>query len=124
MKYCSDFKYDLKVGQIKEKELADILTNKKIEVKKDQKAFSTGNIYIEYVSRDKASGISTTQADYWCIYVTEETFIFVKTEDLKYICREYIRRKHWRGSVKGGDENTSIGVLLPIIDLLPNSVKK
>lgn len=29
MNYNNDFKYDLEVGQIKEKELADIFSNKK-----------------------------------------------------------------------------------------------
>ena len=32
MKFNSDFKYDLQIGNIKEKELYDILTNKKFEV--------------------------------------------------------------------------------------------
>ena len=44
MKYCSDFKYDLEVGQVKEKELAEILSGAKIEVKNDLAAHRTGNI--------------------------------------------------------------------------------
>ena len=35
MDYNSDFKFDLKLGQLGEKHLADILKDKKIEVKTD-----------------------------------------------------------------------------------------
>ena len=66
MQYNSDFKYDLSVGQIKEKELADILANSKIEVKYDLKALDTGNVFVEYKSRGKSSGISNTQSDFYC----------------------------------------------------------
>ena len=66
MKYNNDFKYDLKIGQVKEKQLAEILTNKTVEVKYDLKALETGNIYVEYQSRGKPSGISTSEADYYC----------------------------------------------------------
>ena len=36
MKYNNDFKYDLKVGQVKEEELGNIFKNKTIEVNKDK----------------------------------------------------------------------------------------
>jgi len=58
MEYNNDFRYDLKVGQVAEELLAELLTNKKIEVKRDLRAIETGNIYVEYFSRGKASGIS------------------------------------------------------------------
>ena len=32
MEYCSNFEYDLKLGQIKGKALADVFNNKTIEV--------------------------------------------------------------------------------------------
>ena len=63
MKYNNDFKYDLKIGQVKEKQLAEILNDKTIEVKYDLKALETGNIYVEYQSRGKPSGISTSEAN-------------------------------------------------------------
>ena len=58
MDYNSDFKYDLKVGQIKEKELGDIFNNSKVEVKYDLQALGTGNVFVEYWSRGKKSGLS------------------------------------------------------------------
>ena len=51
MKYCSDFKYDLEIGQVKEKELGDIFNNSTIEVKNDLSAHKTGNVFVEYESR-------------------------------------------------------------------------
>ena len=61
MKHNNDFKYDLVVGELKESELSDILSNSKIEIKYDLMAHKTGNVFVEYESRGKPSGISKTQ---------------------------------------------------------------
>jgi hypothetical protein len=113
MQYNSDFKYDLSVGQIKEKELADILANSKIEVKYDLKALDTGNVFVEYRSRGKSSGISNTQSDFYC-FAFENTMHIIPTEILKEKCRKYLGTKR---DVVGGDNNTSKGILLPINEL-------
>ena len=73
MNYNNDFKYDLKVGQTKEIELGNIFTNKTIEVKYDLQGLNTDNIFIEYESRGKKSGISTSLSDYYC-FCLGETF--------------------------------------------------
>jgi len=114
MDYCNDFKYDLKVGQVKEKELGDILTDKTIEVKNDLQATDTGNVYVEYFSRGKPSGISTTKSDYYC-FAFGNTYHLIPTEELKTKCRKYLNTNKDK---KGGDNNTSKGILLPIIELL------
>ena len=114
MNYNNDFKYDLKVGQTKEIELGNIFTNKTIEVKYDLQGLNTDNIFIEYESRGKKSGISTSLSDYYC-FCLGETFHLIKTLDLKKRCREYINTKR---DIKGGDNNTSKGILLPINKLL------
>ena len=110
MEYCSNFRYDLKVGQIAEKQVADLLQDKKIEVKRDLKAKPTGNLYIEYESRGKPSGISRSEADYWC-FAFENLFIFIETTKLKEIIEPM------KGSTmdkRGGDKNSSKGILLPL----------
>ena len=110
MEYCSNFKYDLKVGQVAEKQVAELLQDKKIEVKRDLKAKTTGNLYIEYESRGKPSGISRSEADYWC-FAFENLFIFISTEKLKEIIEPM------KGSTmdkRGGDKNSSKGILLPL----------
>ena len=114
MKFNNDFRHDLEVGQLGEKLLADILEKKTIEVKKDLKAMQTGNVFIEYSSRGKRSGLSTSEADYWALIVSEEVIKLVKTEFLKELCRPYLGTKR---DVKGGDNDTSKGILLPVKEI-------
>ncbi len=114
MEYNNDFKYDLKVGQTKEIELSEIFSNSTIEVKYDLKALDTGNVYVEYFSRGKKSGISTSEADYYC-FAFGKSFHIIDTEDLKELCRKYFKTDRDR---VGGDNNTSKGILLPIKELL------
>ena len=114
MDFNSDFKFDLLVGQVAEKELA-LLLGKKIEVKNDQKAHLTGNVFIEYESRGKPSGIATSEAEYYCIVINNSRFIIIPKDELKNICRKYIKTTR---NTKGGDSNTSKGILLPVEDLI------
>lgn len=114
MEYNNDFKYDLKVGQAKEEELGKIFNDKKIEVKHDLQALKTGNVYVEYQSRGKRSGISTSEAEYYC-FAFGDTFHLINTKLLKSRCRKYINTKRDK---RGGDSNTSKGILLPINELL------
>jgi hypothetical protein len=115
MEYCSDFRYDLEVGQVAEAELADTFTNKKVEVKRDLMAKKTGNIFIEYESRGKPSGLATTHSDFYC-FVIEDLHIMLPTSQLKDIARSYIGTGR---DVLGGDNNTSKGILLRLKDLIP-----
>ena len=114
MQFNNDFAFDLIVGQMAEKELAAVLQDKRIEVKSDKLAHKTGQFFVEYESRGKRSGIATTQADYYCFEV-RGIFILVSVPTLKIIARKYIGTER---DVKGGDSNTSKGILLPILDLL------
>ena len=118
MEYNSDFKYDLKVGQIKEKELAHILQNEKIEVKTDLQAHKTGNIFIEYHSRGKPSGLATSEAKYYCIAI-QEILIILPAKKLKKLCRKYLNTNRDK---KGGDSNSSKGILLPVKIYFKNCV--
>ena len=112
MEYNSDFRYDLKVGQVAEQALAKIFEGKKVEVKRDRKAKLTGNVFVEYESRGKPSGLATSEADYWC-FVVEETFILLAAERLKEIVEPLKGTDKER---RGGDNNTSVGVLIRITD--------
>ena len=114
MEYNSDFRYDLKVGQVAEQALAKIFEGKKVEVKRDRKAKLTGNVFVEYESRGKPSGLATSESDYWC-FVVEETFILLAAERLKEIVEPLKGTDKER---RGGDNNTSVGVLIRITDLI------
>tara|TARA_R100001460_G_scaffold101252_1_gene145110 strand:- start:139 stop:498 length:360 start_codon:yes stop_codon:yes gene_type:complete len=116
-KQNNNFEYDLKFGQMKEKELADILENQKIEVKTDCKWKKTGNLAIEYKSRGKPSGISTTKAEYWAFILDSngyaEGILIVPIAKLLIISKYHYQL----GNIINGGENSDM-VLVPIADLV------
>jgi len=114
LNYNNDFKYDLKIGQVGETMLNEILHDSTIEVKRDSWIGRTGNIAVEYESRGKPSGISTTKASHWCFIFSnefnDEVMIIIETNRLKRISRIFYNK----GNVKlMGDNNTSKSVLIP-----------
>ena len=120
MKHNSNYKYDLKFGKKGENLLAQILSLKgdTIEIKTDKDAIQgkgTGNVFVEYQSRNKLSGISKTEAKWYAFVISNENIILIETIKLKDICRKYINTSR---DVKGGDENTSNGILLPLSELI------
>lgn len=80
----NDNKYDIKMI-VKGKE-------KTYEIKTDVKCaplFDTGNIFIEYESRGKASGITITQADWFVTYFKYLNEIwFIKSDDLRNLIKQ------------------------------------
>ena len=71
MKHRSDFSKDLATGQLGEqeysKEVFELLSGD-IEVKSEQDTWKeTGNMYVEYQSRGRDSGIAVTQAEHWVV---------------------------------------------------------
>lgn len=111
MKHNNDFRYDLKLGLKGESHLARILTDKKIEVKTDFKAMQTGNVFVEYESRNNPIVIATTEAEYYAFIISNETIILIETERLKELCRNYLGTDNDK---KGGDMDSSKGILLPL----------
>lgn len=114
MEHNSDFRYDLKVGQKAENELAEILKGSKIEVKSDYLTELTGNVFVEYMSRGKKSGISTSEAEWYCFAIKGQ-YVLIKSSKLKTLCRKYLNTNR---DVKGGDKNTSRGILLPVKEMI------
>lgn len=80
----NDNKYDLKM-MVKGLE-------KTYEIKTDVKVaplFDTGNIFIEYESRNKPSGIATSKADWFVTYfLFLNELWFIKTESLRKLILE------------------------------------
>ena len=114
MNYKSDFDLDLSTGEQGEQSLSKILSLTTVEVKTDFIACRTGNIGVEFYSRGLASGIAVTKASHWAFIIPEKGIIIIETERLKSLAREYYKK----GSVKkGGDNNSSEMVLIPIKDL-------
>jgi hypothetical protein len=118
MNYNSDFRYDLEVGKEGERIVGELFKNKKLEVKRDSWVGRTGNIAIEFKSRNKPSGILTTEADYWVFVFSKEyqdkVMLIVETNRLKEVTRQYAIK----GSIKEmGDDDTSMAVLIPIKEI-------
>jgi len=119
------FDIDLEYGQVREQLVADMLQDKKIEVKSERDLWQrTGNIAIEYQSYGKPSGIDATESDYWFhnLCIGDETFctLVFDTKSLKKI----INNLDYKRSVSGGDNNASRMYLLNIQKLFSSDVIK
>ena len=119
------FDLDLEYGQIREDKIADMLNNKKIEVKSERGMWmKTGNICIEYESYGKPSGIITTEADFWFhnLCIDDDifcTFIF----DVPKL-KQLIDKLDFKKSVYGGDNKASKMWLVNIQKLFTSDVFK
>lgn len=112
------FDLDLAYGQVFEQKVAEILGQSKIEVKTEKDKWkATGNIVIEYESRNKPSGIVTTDADYWLHNLAMGDNIVLSLLLKVSTLRQYIATHNPR-SVRGGDDMTSKLYLIKLTDLV------
>ena len=119
------FDLDLTYGEIREEKIAEMLTNKKVEVKSERDIWqNTGNICIEYECWGKPSGIRATESDYWfhnlCIGDDEYCTLVFKTTTLKKIVDKLDTFK----TVSGGDGNASRMFLVNLQKLFSTDVIK
>lgn len=119
------FDLDLKYGTVREDKLAEMLQDKKIEVKSERGMWmKTGNIAIEYESWGKPSGIRATESDYWfhnlCVGDNEYCTLVFKTEVLRTIVDKLDKFK----TVSGGDNNASKMFLINLQKLFSSDVIK
>lgn len=119
------FDLDLEYGKVREQAVADMLQDKKIEVKSERDVWqNTGNIAIEYESYGKPSGIAATEADYWfhnlCIGDDIFATLVFDTDSLRRI----IDNLDYKRSVSGGDHNASKMYLLNLQKLFSSDVIK
>jgi hypothetical protein len=102
------FDIDLQYGQLAESSIADMLQNKKLEVKTERDLWmKTGNIVIEFESRNKPSGIQSTEADFWFHNLAMGNDILCTLVFPVDKLREYIRT-HTPSVIRGGDNYTSL----------------
>lgn len=83
-----------------------------LELKSDQKARETGKVFVEFKQHGRASGIATTQSQWWTVEVETDVFVTVKTERLKALARE--AWKDPRNRKRGGDHDAYEGILVPV----------
>lgn len=119
------FDIDLSYGKVREQQVADMLQEKKIEVKSERGMWmKTGNIAIEYESYGKPSGINATEADYWFhkLCIGDDTFATL-VFDVPSL-RRIIDNLDYKRSVSGGDNNASRMYLLNLQKLFSTDVIK
>lgn len=119
------FDLDLAYGTVREDKVAEMLQDKKIEVKSEKDLWQkTGNICVEYQSWGKPSGIEATESDYWfhnlCIGDDEYCTLVFKTDTLKKI----VSKLDTFRTVSGGDHNASRMYLVNLQKLFSTDVIK
>jgi|TARA_R110002167_G_scaffold60384_2_gene170660 hypothetical protein len=109
------FTKDLSYGKKHEKLVMKSMEN--FELKTDRMAHKTGNVYVEFQSRGKDSGIRTSKSDTWIFKIPNgrDTHLFSihipLTRLKKLVSKDY-------KVVPGGDRLTSRGYLVPLTDLI------
>jgi len=119
------FDIDLEYGKVREKQVADMLQDKKIEVKSERDVWQkTGNIAIEYECYGKPSGINATESDYWFhnLCIGDETFATIVFDTASL--RRIISNLDSKRSVSGGDNNAARMYLLNLQKLFSSDVIK
>ena len=109
---------DLKFGEKNENSLEKILRFGKVEIKTERDIWKkTGNICIEIRQNGNPSGLSTTSADYWAHILSFnneiEGVLMFPIAQLKSRLKQLILLKRVR-EVKGGDDNKSTLLLVPL----------
>lgn len=82
------------------------------EVKNDLMWETTKNVAIEFESRKKPSGISTSKADYWFYVLGEQIYICTTGSLRVFLVQHWDRFRR----VKGGDDGTSQLALIRLTD--------
>ena len=114
-----NFDLDLNFGQIYEEKVRDIFEGDgSIEVKTERDIWQkTGNIAIEIRYRGKPSGISSTDAKWWILILSNdndiETALMFKVEKLKKKIKQMVKLGMAKVVIGGDNDNSEI-VLLPI----------
>ena len=122
--YEPKFDLDYEVGQQGELYSARIIDSLKsgtrVEVKTDEMAQQTGNVYVEYECQYrgewKPSGIATTEAEIWC-FIVGEAAVYAQTDRLKDVVRFLWRFPSARKSCKRGTHPTH-GIVIPLTNLI------
>jgi len=109
------FTKDLSYGKKHEKLVMKSLEN--FELKTDRMAYKTGNVYVEFQSRGKDSGIRTSKSDTWIFKIVSNGDRHLFSIHIPLTRLKKLVSKDYR-VVPGGDNLTSRGYLVPLTDLI------
>ena len=105
-------KTNISVGFKAEATMMQIFASNSLNIIFELDALPTGKLFVEYQNGKESSGISTSDADWWAIFLNLNRRVIIRTEHLKKMCRKHIGTKN---DISRGD---SKGILLPLKDLL------
>lgn len=127
MTYQPDWDVDRARGEEAEhlyRQLRSDLASSTAEVKRDDRARQTGNVYVEYECQRRdgwhPSGIATTKAETWVIFVNP-VMLAVPVPTLRELSRAAWRKGNRAGCVVGS--HPTRGVLIPMRELMPAAVE-
>ena len=109
------FTKDLSYGKKHEKLVMKSMEN--FELKTDRMAHKTGNVYVEFQSRGKDSGIRTSKSDTWIFKIVSKGDRHLFSVQIPLTRLKKLVSTDYR-IVPGGDNLTSRGYLVPITDLI------
>jgi hypothetical protein len=109
------FNKDLSYGKKHEKLVMKSMEN--FELKTDRMAHKTGNVYVEFQSRGKNSGILTSKSDTWIFKIVSKGDRHLFSIHIPLTRLKKLVSKDYR-VVLGGDNLTSKGYLVPMNDLI------
>jgi len=109
------FTKDLSYGKKHEKLVMKSMEN--FELKTDRMAHKTGNVYVEFQSRGKDSGISTSKSDTWIFKIVSKGDRHLFSIQIPLTRLKKLVSTDYR-IVPGGDNLTSRGYLVPLTDLI------
>ena len=109
------FTKDLSYGKKHEKLVMKSMEN--FELKTDRMSHKTGNVYVEFQSRNKDSGIRTSKSDTWIFKIVSKGDRHLFSIQIPLTRLKKLVSKDYR-VVPGGDNLTSRGYLVPLTDLI------
>ena len=109
------FTKDLSYGKKHEKLVMKSMEN--FELKTDRMAHKTGNVYVEFQSRGKDSGIRTSKSDTWIFKIVSKGDRHLFSIQIPLTRLKKLVSTDYR-IVPGGDRLTSRGYLVPLTDLI------
>ena len=109
------FTKDLSYGKKHEKLVMKSMEN--FELKTDRKAHKTGNVYVEFQSRGRDSGIRTSKSDTWIFKIVSKGDRHLFSVQIPLTRLKKLVSTDYR-IVPGGDNLTSRGYLVPLTDLI------
>ena len=109
------FTKDLSYGKKHEKLVMKSMEN--FELKTDRMAHKTGNVYVEFQSRGKDSGIRTSKSDTWIFKIVSKWDRHLFSVQIPLTRLKKLVSTDYR-IVPGGDNLTSRGYLVPLTDLI------